>query len=93
LFKLWKWIFHAFQSEEPSQPTGVLDLTGVVQGGFQKNMRPDEVPHMWRAVRMHGGGAITSPYEMQEWEALIWMSQMKTEIIYIDREVGIIFYR
>lgn len=56
-------------------------------------MRSDEVPHMWRAVRMHGGGTLTSPYEMQEWEALIWLSQMKAEIIYIDREVGIIFYR
>lgn len=88
MLKLWKWIFHAFQSEEPAQPTG------VVQGGFQKNMRPDEVPHMWRAIRMNGGGMIYSPFEMQELEAMIWVSdQLKGQIMYVDREVGFIFYR
>lgn len=50
--------------------------------------------HYWTAIRMQGGGSITSPYEMQEWEALIWVSeQLGGEIAFIDREVGFIFYR
>jgi hypothetical protein len=50
--------------------------------------------HIWRAIRMQGGGSAVSPYEMEYWEALIWISeQVRGEIVFVDREVGFIFYR
>lgn len=50
--------------------------------------------HPWRAIRFRGGGILTSPYEMTEEEACMWVSVIvKGEIAYIDRELGFIFYR
>jgi hypothetical protein len=55
---------------------------------------PKPGKHMWKAIRMGGGGLISSPYEMFEWEALVWVSDViKGEIAFVDREVGFIFYR
>lgn len=50
--------------------------------------------HRWRAIRAHGGGAVTSPEDMNEKEATIWVAYiMNGEILYIDPECGFIFYR
>lgn len=55
---------------------------------------PSEPPHMWKAIRQGGGGMITTPYEMREWEAMAWVSDViKGEIMFVDRECGFIFYR
>jgi hypothetical protein len=55
---------------------------------------PEPPPHMWKAYRFQGGGIITSPYEMTEDQACMWVANViKGEVAYIDREMGFIFYR
>jgi hypothetical protein len=61
---------------------------------FFHSWYPGDAKHYWKAYRFFGGGAITSPYPMDEGEAVDWVSgTVKGEIAYIDRELGFIFYR
>jgi hypothetical protein len=58
----------------------------------------DETPadiitvHPWRAIGYYGAGTIQSPRDMDEADALAWVSQFGN-VAYVDREAGFIFYR
>jgi hypothetical protein len=61
---------------------------------FFRRLFSKEPRHPWRAIRFHGGGIISSPFDMTESEAIMWVANaIKGEVAFVDREAGFIFYR